>query len=62
LRDSPQRRGLPLRERLREGGIVGQHQESNGRWHIHAVPLRSKKRARPLSKTMPPRSGVKRQL
>ena len=46
LRDSPQRRGMPLRERLREGGIAGQHQESNGRWYIYAVPQKSKKRVR----------------
>jgi hypothetical protein len=39
LRDSPQRRGMHLRERLREGGIIGQHQEPNGRWYINAAPL-----------------------
>ena len=37
LSDSPQRPGLPLRKRLRAGGIRGQHQESNGRWYIEAI-------------------------
>lgn len=34
LRDSLQRPGLPLRNLLRAGLIIGQRQESNHRWFI----------------------------
>ena len=34
LKDSSIRPGLPLRQLLRAGSILGQRQESNGRWFI----------------------------
>jgi hypothetical protein len=34
LRDSPKRRGKPLRDLLRAQMILGQHQEPTGRWYI----------------------------
>jgi hypothetical protein len=37
LKDSKSRRGLPLRNLLRQGEILGQRQESNGRWFIDRV-------------------------
>lgn len=37
LKDSPNRRGLPLRVLLRAGAIKGQRQEPNGRWYIDHV-------------------------
>jgi len=37
LRDSEYRRGLPLRNLLRAGKIIGQRQESNGRWFIDQI-------------------------
>lgn len=39
LRDSRHRPGLPLRDLLRQGAIVGQRQEANNRWFIDRVPL-----------------------
>jgi hypothetical protein len=47
LRDSASRRGLPLRRLLRDQGIDGQRQESNGRWFIDAV-LEQRDREKPL--------------
>jgi hypothetical protein len=43
LRDSPTRPGLPLRKRLREGGIIGQQQENGHWWYIYRVARRSPK-------------------
>jgi len=39
LKDRASRPGLPLRRLLREGAILGQRQESNGRWFVDAVGL-----------------------
>jgi hypothetical protein len=37
LTDSPHRPGLPLRNLLRDGDILGQRQESNHRWFIDRI-------------------------
>ncbi len=39
LRDSGGRPGLPLRNLLRSGAIVGQRQQGNGRWFIDVVTI-----------------------
>lgn len=38
LSDSGHRPGLPLRNFLRDGSIIGQRQESNHRWYIDRIP------------------------
>ena len=37
LKDSPHRRGKPLRDLLRQGLIVGQRQKPNRRWYIDRI-------------------------
>lgn len=40
LKDSPNRPGLPLRNLLREGKIIGARQEENHRWFIESIKCR----------------------
>lgn len=54
LKDSPHRPGLPLRDLLRAGQILGQRQEPNGRWYIDRTTDATRSSDAPSVADMPP--------